>query len=345
MTCSAPYPVFSSPSILTEIAAAVQSAAPVATMQAVDHPPFKAMVLLAATSLGACAGASAGTIAGTVSFPSQVVPSMTVYASDLDTSRTHTVQLARGQVNFTVDVPPGRYLVFLAPNEPGAPDVYGAFTRYSQCAPHTVEDGTCEDHTLIPVAVTAKAPHAAVTIDDWYLTDDIADQLDRIRGAAGDRSPPIREPLSAPRFSEYPSESYEAGAPPKIEFGPGELSQEDRELAQQALAGGPNFAGHVTATLTSCGAACGRVLLIDWRSGAVQELPPPGSRDESQGPLPCRIDEALQFRRDSRLLSLTRAEGGVVVTQYYVWNQNSAAPLRGGDYRRPSQAFCAVAAG
>jgi len=337
--------VISSLSILTEIGAAVQSAAPVATMRAVNHPPFKTMVLLAAMSPGAGGGACAGTIAGTVSFPSQVVPAMTVYASDLDTSRIHTVPLARGQVNFTVEVPPGRYLVFLAPNEPGAPDVYGAFTRYSQCAPRTAPDGTCEDHALVPVAVTAKAPHAAVTIDDWYLTDDIADQLDRIRGAAGDRSPAPKEPLSAPRFSEYPIESYEAGAPPKIDFGPSELSQEDRELAEAALAGGPNFAGHVTVALTSCGAACGRVLLIDWRSGAVQELPPPGSRDESQGTLPCRIDEALQFRRDSRLLSLTRSEDGAVVTRYYVWNQNSAAPLRGGDYRRPSQAFCAVAAG
>lgn len=296
---------------------------------------------LAATSLGA--GAFAGTIAGTVAFPSQVVPSMTVYASELDTSRIHTVQLTRGQVNFTVEVPPGRYLVFLAPNEPGAPDVYGAFTRYSQCAPHGVADGACEDHALIPVAVTAKTPHAAVTVDDWYLTDDIADQLDRIRAAAGDRPP--KEPLSAPKFSEYPSDSYETIPAPKIDFGAGELSQEDRELAQLALAAGPNFAGHVTVTLTSCGAACGRVLLIDWRSGAIQVLPPPGSKDESQGTLPCRADEALQFRRDSRLLSLTRPQGTLVVTQYYVWNQNAAAPLRGSDYRRPSQAFCAVAAG
>jgi hypothetical protein len=325
------------------MSAAVQSAAPVATMQAVTHPLLIRWSMLALASLGACSGACAGTIAGTVSFPSQVVPSMTVYASDLDTSRIHTALLTRGQVNFAVEVPPGRYLVFLAPTEPGAPDIYGAFTRYSQCAPHAVDDAACADHALIPVAVTAKAPRAAVTIDDWYLTDDIADQLDRIRDAAGDRSP--KEPLSAPRFSEYPSESYEAGAPPKIDFGSSEPSQEDRELAEAALAGGPNFAGHVTVTLTSCGTACGRVLLIDWRSGAVQELPPAAPRDESQGTLPCRIDEALQFRRDSRLLSLTRPEGNAVVTQYYVWNQNAAAPLRGGEIRRRLQAFCAVAAG
>ena len=268
---------------------------------------------------------------------------MTVYASDIDSSRIHTTTLPRGQANFTVEVPPGRYLVFLAPSEPGAPDIYGAYTRYSLCAPHAVENGTCEDHALIPISVTAKAPHAAVTIDDWYLTDDIADELDRIRSAGGGRPP--KEPLSAPRFSEYPSESYEAGAPPKIDLGGSELSLEDRELAEAALAGGPNFAGHVTATLTSCGAACGRILLIDWRGGAVQELPPPGSRDESQGALPCRTEEALMFRRDSRLLSVTRLLGTAVVTQYYVWNQNGAAPLSGGEYRRPTQAFCAVAAG
>jgi hypothetical protein len=245
------------------MSAAVQSAAPVATMQAVTHPLLIRWSMLALASLGACSGACAGTIAGTVSFPSQVVPSMTVYVSDLDTSRIHTALLTRGQVNFAVEVPPGRYLVFLAPNEPGAPDIYGAFTRYSQCAPHAVDDAACADHALIPVAVTAKAPRAAVTIDDWYLTDDIADQLDRIRDAAGDRSP--KEPLSAPRFSEYPSESYEAGAPPKIDFGSSEPSQEDRELAEAALAGGPNFAGHVTVTLTSCGTACGRVFRLAQR--------------------------------------------------------------------------------
>ena len=128
-------------------------------MQAVNHPPFKAMVLLAAASLGACSCACAGTIAGTVSFPSQVVPSMTVYASDLDTSRTHTVQLARGQVNFTVEVPPGRYLVFLAPNEPGAPDVYGAFTRYSQCAPHTADDAACGAFAVTATGMSAWSSH------------------------------------------------------------------------------------------------------------------------------------------------------------------------------------------
>jgi hypothetical protein len=41
--------------------------------------------LAAVVSLGSRAGAVAGAIEGAVTFPSEFVPSMTVYASDLDT--------------------------------------------------------------------------------------------------------------------------------------------------------------------------------------------------------------------------------------------------------------------
>jgi hypothetical protein len=304
-----------------------------------EYPLLVRLSLAAVTSLGQSAGALAGTIEGAVTFPSQLVPSMTVYASELDTARVHKVRLARGQASFSVEVPPGRYLVFLAPNEPGAPDIYGAYTRYSLCASHDI-DAQCADHALVPVTITAKAPRAAVTIDDWYLTDDSAEQIDHILGAAdGARFP--SEPLSAPRFSEYPSESFEAAVNPKIDFGGGELSAEDREMVQQALSGGPNFAGHVTAILTNCGPACGHLVLVDWRSGQVQE---PAPLTEIQGALPCRREEAVLFRRDSRLLSVTRMRGAAVVTQYYVWNQNTDALVQSGEYQRTSQAFCAVAA-
>jgi hypothetical protein len=303
--------------------------------------PFLVRLLQAAmASLSLSAGALAGTIEGVVTFPSQLVPSMTVYASDLDTSRVHSVQLARGQANFTVEVPPGRYLVFLAPNEPGAPNIYGAYTQYSLCAPHA-GDAQCEDHALVAITISAKTPRCAVTIDDWYLSDDIAEQIDRIRGvAAGSNS----EPLSAPRFSEYPSASFDAAAAPEIDFGGSELSEAERANVQQALSSGPNFAGHVTAALTRCGPSCGRVVLVDWLSGAIQGLPLQAPRAEIQGPLPCRTDEALLFRRDSRLLSVTRSRGAAVVTQYFVWNQKNAALVQSGEYQLTSRTFCSIAA-
>ncbi len=299
-------------------------------------------LLAAVASLGSCAGAGAGEIEGAVTFPTELVPSMTVFASDLDAPKIHSVQLIRGQANFTVNVPPGRYLVFTAPNEPGAPNVYGAYTQYSLCAPH--DTGRCEDHTLVPVTITARAPRAAVTIDDWYLSDEVAGQMDRIRGVAADTDP---ESLSAPRFSEYPSAAFDDDARPKLDSGASELSEGDVEVVQRALSGGPNFAGHVTVALTRCGLTCGRLILVDWHGGAEQELAlqgPQGASAETEGTLPCRADEALLFRRDSRLLSVTRARGAAVVTQYYVWNQRSAGLVQSGEYQRTSQTFCAVAA-
>jgi hypothetical protein len=300
---------------------------------------IKRASLPAVAGITLSAAAAGGVIDGAVIFPSQLVPPMTVYVSDLDTQRVRLAQLQRGQVNFSVEVPAGRYWVFLAPNEPGAPNVYGAYTQYSLCAHDNSQ--SCADHSLVALTVSAKTPHAAVTIDDWYLTDEVAGQIDRIRNAAdGGAARSDSEPLGAPRFSEYPSAPFDPAAAPKIDGG-GDLSEEDRAGLQRALDGGPNFAGYMTAALGHCGAACSRLLLMDWRTGQRQEPPLPG---DIQGELPCRAEEALVFRRDSRLLSVTRMRGALVVTQYYVWNQRTTALVLNGEYLRTVQAFCAVAA-
>jgi len=305
------------------------------------YPFLVRLSLAAVASLGQSGVVLGGAIEGSIAFPGQLVQSMTLYAADLDTTRVHSVRLSRGQVDFTVEVPAGRYLVFLAPNDTGAPDIFGAYTRYSLCSPHDV-DGKCEDHTPVEVTISAKAPHAAVTIDDWYLTDEVAERIEHIRAAAAGRG--VRfyaEPLSAPRFSEYPSAAFDRPAKPQIDFGATDLSEEDRESVQRALLNGPNFAGQVTAAMTRCGPACARVVLVDWRSGQVQE---PAPLAEIQGSLPCRADEAVLFRRDSRLMSISRSRGTLVVTQYYVWNEKTGALAPTGEYQRTPRTFCAVAA-
>lgn len=281
--------------------------------------------------------AQAGTIEGVVAFPSQFVPAMTAYAFDLDTSRMHSVPIAGGQANFRVDVPAGRYTVFLAPSEPGAPNIYGAYTQYSLCTGHGT-DAKCADHSLVAVTVSAKGGRVAVKIDDWYLTDDIADQIDRIRGIATRAD---AEPLSAPRFSEYPISRFDAPAVPRIDFGGAGLSAEEQANVLQVLAGGPNFAGQVTAALTRCGTACAHLVLVDWHRGAIQEPP---ALAEIHGTLPCRVDETLLVRRDSRLLSITRARGAAVLTQYYVWNPTDATLALNAQYEFSARAFCAATA-
>jgi hypothetical protein len=266
----------------------------------------------ATASLGLCASAIAGTIEGTLTFPSQPAPPMTAYAFDVDTARIRSVQLASGQAGFRLEVPVGHYQVFLAPNEPGAPNIYGAYTLYSLCLEHESPAG-CDDHNLVTVTIGARTPRAAVKIDDWYLSDDIDEQIDHIRGIATNAN---TEPLSAPRFSEYPVESASA---------------------LQAMAGGPNFAGQVTVAATRCGSSCLHVSLLDWRSGLLHD---PAPLAEIQGTLPCRADEALLFRRDSRLLIVTRARGAAILTQYYLWNPADASLTLVAEYEVAAAAFC-----
>ncbi len=307
------------------------------------YPDFNRMTLATLVWAALNGGALAGAIEGTVTFPSQIVPSMTVYVSDLDKPRVQSLQLTRGQAKFAIDVPAGRYWVFLAPNEPGAPNIYGAYTKYSLCAHLAIDQ--CEDHTLVAVTVSAKTPRTTLTVDDWYLTDDIAQRIDAIRAAAaGATVLDNSEPMGAPRFSEYPSERFNATSAPKIEPGDGDLSDEQRTTLMRALASGPNFAGHVTAAVIPCGDACARLLFVDWSKDLVRELPHKGSIADIHGELPCRTAQALLFRPDSRLLSITRVRGAAVITQYYLWNEQDATLVRSGEYVRTLRTFCPVAA-
>lgn len=262
----------------------------------------------ATAGLGLGMSATAGTIEGTLTFPSQFAPSMTAYAFDLDTARIRSVPLAPGQSGFRLEVPAGRYQVFVAPNEPGAPNIYGAYTLYSLCSEHE-SAASCDDHNLVTVTIGARTPRALLKIDDWYLSDDIDEQIDHIRGIATNAN---TEPLSAPRFSEYPS-------------------------ALQDMAGGANFAGRMMVAVMHCGSSCVHVSLIDSRSGMLHD---PAPLAEIQGTLPCRADEALQFRRDSRLLIVTRTRGAAILTQYYLWNPADLSLPLIAEYELAAAAFC-----
>lgn len=291
--------------------------------------------VLGALAALACAPGLASVIDGEISFPGGSIPNMTAYAYDLDTSRIRTVPIAPNQNKFSIDVPPGRYVVFLAPNEPGAPNIYGAFTQFSACSAREGGEG-CADHSLITISLIGRAAHARVTVNDWYLSDAIADRIDQLRGGTVS---PASEPLGAPRFSEYKIAPMLPNATPPPEPPAAAQSAEERVRLQQALANGPNFSGYLTATLTPCGADCERLLLVDWHNGKLIE---PADLDDIHNSLPCRGDEALAFRRDSRLLSVSRTRGSRIVTQYFLWKQDAETLVLTAEYERNQAQFCAA---
>ncbi len=299
--------------------------------------------ILACAACAAIVEVHAATIEGEITFPSRNVPALTAYAYELDTAKIRTAPIPEDQAKFSIDVPPGRYVLFTAPNEPGAPNVYGAYTQFSTCMarePPSADAGSdsqsaCHDHGLITVTLKGSAARAKITIDDWYLSDEIADQLDRMRGALATAG---TEPLGAPRFSEYKSAPVDSTPAPKLDATDGPEPSGERVKLQQSLASGPNFASDMTAVLTQCGSGCTHLVLIDWHSGKIIEPPEIG---EIQGTLPCRSDELLQFRRDSRLLSVSQTREGRILTQYFLWKPETESLVLAAEFQRTEQQFCA----
>ncbi|HVC01193.1 MAG TPA: hypothetical protein VND80_03215 [Steroidobacteraceae bacterium] len=287
-------------------------------------------------SIAAIAVAAAAVIDGNITFPGSDEPAVTVYVYALGNSRLRTEHLRSDQRAFRLVVPPARYVVFAAPSEAGAPDVYGAYTHCSGALPQALP--ACSDHRLRTVVIDPKTRRADVALDDWYLSDALADALDRIRGIAATPGP---QPEGAPRFSEYPTAPNAAGgaAPPKPHLRSLALTAADRATLRDVAAAGPNFAGTLTAAVANCGAHCLHVLLLDWCAGKVIEAPQLAAVDDD---LPCRTREAVLFRRDSRLFSVTRMRGGLIATQYFLWDPTSASLSLLAVYPRKESEFCAI---
>lgn len=295
------------------------------------------VVLIHCVSSGAAAAAILG---GTIRFPGSDAPAMTVYVYSLDPARLRSVPVHRGHREFRVALPPGRYVVFAAPSGAGAPDVYGAYTHCSGNPPPS-DPADCADHSLRTVVVDRHTHRIEVAIDDWSLSDADANALDRIRGLAATPGP---QPEGAPRFSEYPAASpvnatAPATAPAAARLRRLAISPADRRKLRDVLAAGPNFAGEVTLDVAHCGVHCLRILLLDWRGGDVVEVPDLAAIDDD---LPCRTSEAVLFRRDSRLLSVTRMRGRVIATQYFLWDPTTASLRLLAVYPRKPSEYCAI---
>jgi hypothetical protein len=106
---------------------------------------------------------SAGAITGSLSYPSDYVPAMRVYALATDGSRHYTTRTRANQSRFTIsNMLPGKYYVVAYTDE--APGLAGGWSKAVLCG----LKNTCRDHALIPVSVTSGGTTSGINVADWY---------------------------------------------------------------------------------------------------------------------------------------------------------------------------------
>jgi hypothetical protein len=277
-----------------------------------------------------------------------------VYARNVDTGTLHQALLRRGEHQFHMDLPAGRYWFFIRPLEAGLVELYGGRTQFSACrataateslaggnagteatAAPPVAAAECTDHSLLAIEVPATGPLPALQIDDWFLDEAQAQELDRILGASAENADSAE--LGRPRFSEY----RVALAAPVTPVAP-QLEGDARSAAiagalMAASARGANFAGGYSLARVPCGDGCEQVAILDVAQGSVHF---PDFLARLAAAPPCRAEQALEYREDSRLLEYTHSEGDTVITDYLLWDLDRKAFSALAQYRRSAQRFC-----
>lgn len=114
--------------------------------------------------------AQGGSISGKLSYPSEFIPPLAIYALSVADASVHFhVQTARDQQNYTITgVAPGTYHVVAYPLDIVDPNVAGGYTQYAitQDSPNA----TCLDpdvHHLLPVTVGPGQSVDSIGPNDW----------------------------------------------------------------------------------------------------------------------------------------------------------------------------------
>jgi len=119
------------------------------------------------------------TITGRLSYPSEFLPPMRVVLFSITNGKAYFVDTAKGQGEYSIDVPAGTYYLVSylyegTAGNTGQVDSYtpggGPFAGgYTQMVPCGLASG-CDDHTLLPITVTE---NQTVSADpgDWYASE------------------------------------------------------------------------------------------------------------------------------------------------------------------------------
>jgi hypothetical protein len=105
--------------------------------------------------------ASTGLISGKLSFPSERIPTLTIFAMRIDNGENtyYSIQTEEHQSSYSIRVDPGVYQVLAYVD-----DFAGGYTRYVQCG----LGFQCQDHSLVPVVVQAGEIVTGIDLQDWY---------------------------------------------------------------------------------------------------------------------------------------------------------------------------------
>jgi len=111
------------------------------------------------------ADAKIGSIEGVLGYPSEVIPSLEVYAiSTADSSKYYYVKTAANTNTFTIpEVAPGEYNVVAYASATYA----GSYTKAVPCGLSV----SCEDHSMIPAIVKAGEVTKGIELKDWYAPE------------------------------------------------------------------------------------------------------------------------------------------------------------------------------
>ena len=124
-----------------------------------------------AFTLTSCATAT-GVVQGKLCFPSEYIPSMSVYLKATGSNSVYKLVSKENQQTFTFKkIPEGNYVAFAYTTEATQLDLNnkkskasGGFTRFVPCGLSI----DCKDHTLISFKVNKGKTTNAISICDWY---------------------------------------------------------------------------------------------------------------------------------------------------------------------------------
>jgi hypothetical protein len=105
--------------------------------------------------------AKVGTITGQLSFPSQYIPSLTIFAIRVDNglSTYYSIDTVANQFSYAIEVDPGIYNVYAFRD-----DYAAGYTSYVTCG----MGAYCSDHTPLQVVVKAGKVVKNINLSDWY---------------------------------------------------------------------------------------------------------------------------------------------------------------------------------